>query len=215
MDAKTEESAGKCPFTGGARGHRNRDWWPEQLDLDVLHRNSNLSDPMGEDFDYAKEFESLDLNAVIADLHALMTDFAGVVARRLRPLWRTVHPHGVAQRGHIPHHRRPRRRRRRPAAFCAAQFLAGQRQSRQGAPAALADQAEIWPQDLLGRPDDPDRQRRAGIDGLQNLRFCWRPRRRLGAGGTLLGPGRNVAGRRALQRRTPACRAARARCRWA
>ncbi len=65
---------GKCPFTGGARGSRNRDWWPEQLDLSVLHRNSTLSDPMGEDFDYAKEFESLDLNAVNADLHALMTD---------------------------------------------------------------------------------------------------------------------------------------------
>ena len=74
MDAKTDESAGKCPFMGGTRGHRNRDWWPEQLDLEVLHRNSNLSDPMGEDFDYAEEFKSLDLNAVIADLRALMTD---------------------------------------------------------------------------------------------------------------------------------------------
>jgi catalase-peroxidase len=74
MDAKTDESAGKCPFTGGARGPRNRNWWPEQLDLDGLHRNSTLSDPMGEEFDYAKEFQSLDLNAVIQDLHALMTD---------------------------------------------------------------------------------------------------------------------------------------------
>jgi catalase-peroxidase len=71
MDAKTDESAGKCPFT---RGHMNRDWWPHQLDLQVLHRNSTLSDPMGEAFDYAKEFRSLDLNAVIKDLHALMTD---------------------------------------------------------------------------------------------------------------------------------------------
>jgi catalase-peroxidase len=74
MDAKTDESAGKCPFTRGSRGHRNRDWWPEQLDLDGLHRNSNLSDPMGEDFAYAEEFKSLDLNAVIADLRGLMTD---------------------------------------------------------------------------------------------------------------------------------------------
>jgi len=72
MDAKTDEkSAGQCPF---ARGHRNRDWWPNQLDISVLHRHSNLSDPMGEAFDYAKEFNSLDLNAVIKDLHALMTD---------------------------------------------------------------------------------------------------------------------------------------------
>jgi catalase-peroxidase len=74
MDAKTDESAGKCPFTGGTRGHGNRDWWPQQLDLQGLHRNSPLSDPMGEAFDYAKEFKSLDLNAVIKDLHALMTD---------------------------------------------------------------------------------------------------------------------------------------------
>jgi catalase-peroxidase len=75
MDAKTDDkSAGKCPFTGGSRGHRNRDWWPESLDIEMLHRNSPLSDPMGKDFDYAKEFKTLDLNAVINDLQALMTD---------------------------------------------------------------------------------------------------------------------------------------------
>jgi len=64
----------KCPFSGGSHGHSNRDWWPNQLDLSVLHQHSNLSDPMGEAFDYAKEFKTLDLNAVIKDLHALMTD---------------------------------------------------------------------------------------------------------------------------------------------
>ena len=74
MDRKTDESAGKCPFTGGTHGHRNRDWWPEHLDIEMLHKNSTLSDPMGEAFDYAKEFKTLDLNAVIKDLHALMTD---------------------------------------------------------------------------------------------------------------------------------------------
>ena len=74
MDAKTDDTGpGKCPFTG-ARGHRNRDWWPDALDIEMLHRNSSLSDPMGKDFDYAKEFKTLDLNAVIKDLHALMTD---------------------------------------------------------------------------------------------------------------------------------------------
>jgi catalase-peroxidase len=72
MDAKTDDkSAGKCPFT---HGHSNRDWWPDALSLEMLHRNSNLSDPMGKDFDYAKEFKSLDLNAVIKDLQTLMTD---------------------------------------------------------------------------------------------------------------------------------------------
>jgi catalase-peroxidase len=74
MEAKTDESAGKCPFTRGSRGHGNRDWWPDALDIEMLHRNSELSDPMGKDFDYAKEFKTLDLNAVIKDLHALMTD---------------------------------------------------------------------------------------------------------------------------------------------
>jgi catalase-peroxidase len=64
----------KCPFTSGMHTRTNRDWWPDQLDLQGLHRNSTLSDPMGEAFDYAKEFKSLDLNAVIKDLHALMTD---------------------------------------------------------------------------------------------------------------------------------------------
>jgi catalase-peroxidase len=67
-------SEGKCPVTRGRGGHTNRDWWPEQLNLQVLHLHSNLSDPMGEAFDYAKEFDSLDLNAVIKDLRALMTD---------------------------------------------------------------------------------------------------------------------------------------------
>jgi catalase-peroxidase len=73
MDAKTDNSAGKCPV-GGSRGHRNRDWWPEHLDIGVLHTNAPAADPMGEAFDYAKEFESLDLDAVIKDLHAVMTD---------------------------------------------------------------------------------------------------------------------------------------------
>ena len=71
MDDKTN-TAGKCPVVHG--GHRNKDWWPKALDVSVLHRNSDLSDPMGEAFDYAKEFKSLDLNAVIKDLNALMTD---------------------------------------------------------------------------------------------------------------------------------------------
>jgi catalase-peroxidase len=68
MDDKT-----KCPFSGGKPAPTNRDWWPDTLDISSLHRNSTLSDPMGKAFDYAKEFKTLDLNAVIKDLHALMT----------------------------------------------------------------------------------------------------------------------------------------------
>ncbi len=64
----------QCPFTGGTRPHANRDWWPNQLNIQILHQHSSLSNPMDEGFDYAKEFKSLDLNAVIKDLHALMTD---------------------------------------------------------------------------------------------------------------------------------------------
>ena len=70
-----QNSADQCPVMHATAAPRsNRDWWPNQLDLDVLHQHSNLSDPMGESFDYAKEFKSLDLNALIKDLHALMTD---------------------------------------------------------------------------------------------------------------------------------------------
>ncbi|MGA7952907.1 MAG: catalase/peroxidase HPI, partial [Gloeobacterales cyanobacterium] len=75
-----KESEGMCPFAGGARRHAvagtqtNADWWPNQLNLKILHQHSPLSNPMGKEFNYAKEFKSLDLNAVIKDLHALMTD---------------------------------------------------------------------------------------------------------------------------------------------
>jgi catalase-peroxidase len=64
----------KCPVAGGARAYANRDWWPNQLNLQVLHQHSALSNPMGEAFDYVREFKSLDLNGVIEDLRALMTD---------------------------------------------------------------------------------------------------------------------------------------------
>ncbi len=73
-------SESKCPFTGGMLQHTtagvkgNGDWWPNQLNLAILHQHSSLSNPMGESFDYAKEFKSLDLDAVIKDLRALMID---------------------------------------------------------------------------------------------------------------------------------------------
>ncbi|MBR0773897.1 catalase/peroxidase HPI [Bradyrhizobium diazoefficiens] len=68
------DDTSKCPFSGGKPTRVNRDWWPTQLSIEVLHKNSGLSDPMGKDFDYAKEFKTLDLNAVVKDLTALMTD---------------------------------------------------------------------------------------------------------------------------------------------
>ncbi|MBD9373058.1 catalase/peroxidase HPI [Rhizobium sp. ARZ01] len=74
MDTKTDKIEGKCPVAHSTAARANRDWWPNQLDLQVLHQYSRLSNPMDEAFDYAKEFASLDLDAVIRDLHALMTD---------------------------------------------------------------------------------------------------------------------------------------------
>ena len=74
------DEAGKCPFSGAVRTHTvaaapsNSDWWPKQLKLELLQQHSSKSDPMGEDFDYAKEFRSLDLGAVKKDLAAVMTD---------------------------------------------------------------------------------------------------------------------------------------------
>ena len=70
----------KCPVTGGAkkqatgRGRSNRDWWPNQLNLKILHQNSHMSNPMREAFNYAEEFKKLDLKALKKDLYALMTD---------------------------------------------------------------------------------------------------------------------------------------------
>ncbi len=73
------ETETKCRFSGGAgkqvvAGARtNADWWPNQLNLKMLHQHSAKSNPMGEAFHYAKEFQSLDLDSVVKDLHAVTT----------------------------------------------------------------------------------------------------------------------------------------------
>ncbi|MBK7907585.1 MAG: catalase/peroxidase HPI [Gemmatimonadetes bacterium] len=80
MNGKSGENGGKCPVmhdapkAATAGGTTNRDWWPEQLNLGILHQHSSLSDPMDAGFDYAAEFETLDLDALRKDLAALMTD---------------------------------------------------------------------------------------------------------------------------------------------
>ena len=74
------DSQGKCPFSSGTlkqsagKGTSNRDWWPNMLNLNILRQNSSLSNPMGEDFNYAEEFKKLDLKAVKKELYDLMTD---------------------------------------------------------------------------------------------------------------------------------------------
>ncbi len=75
MDAKVEKSTGKCPVMHGATPpHSNRDWWPHQLNLKVLHQQSARSNPMGAGFNYAEAFKSLDLAALKKDLLKVMTD---------------------------------------------------------------------------------------------------------------------------------------------
>jgi len=77
MDGNDNASAGKCPVMHGATNagiRSNRDWWPNQLNLRILHQNSSLSNPMGTAFNYAEEFKKLNLEALKKDLYALMTD---------------------------------------------------------------------------------------------------------------------------------------------
>jgi catalase-peroxidase len=102
MDAKTDDKkAGQCPFS---QGHTNRDWWPDQLSLQALHGNSSLSDPMGKEFSYAKEFKRLDLKAVIKDLRALMTnsqewwpaDFGHYGGLMIRMAWHSAGTYRIA-----------------------------------------------------------------------------------------------------------------------
>ncbi|TDO02819.1 catalase/peroxidase HPI [Sunxiuqinia elliptica] len=78
--SQQSSSESRCPVTGATAKHsagggtQNRDWWPKKLNLNILRQHANLSDPMGAEFNYAKEFKSLDLNAIKKDLAALMTD---------------------------------------------------------------------------------------------------------------------------------------------
>ena len=94
-------STDKCPVSRGARrnaapGHpTNADWWPDQLNLKFLHPQSPLADPMDKDFNYAEAFKSLDLNAVIKDLHALMTDSQDWWPADFGH-WATLHSDGMA-----------------------------------------------------------------------------------------------------------------------
>ena len=190
-----DEGAGKCPVTA-APMDKGTATGGGRLDIGVLHAGTpSPGRPDGRGFDYAKEFKSLDLDAVIKDLHALMTDsqdwwpadFGHYGGLFIRMAWHSAGTYRITDgRGGAG---------ARPATLRAAEQLAGQREPRQGAPPAVAHQAEVWREDLLGRPDGPRRQRRAGIDGLQDLRLRRRTRRHLGARGALLGSRRDVAGR--------------------
>ena len=204
----------KCPIASDrvahpTQGGQNQEWWPRKLNLKILAKNPAVANPLDPNFDYAKAFEALDLDAVKADIAALLktsqpwwpADFGNYGPFMIRMAWHAA--------GHLPGRRRPRRRGRGAAALCSAEQLARQRQPRQGAPADLADQAEVRSVVVLGGPVRPDRQCRARDDGAEDLRLLGRTRRRLGARrGRLLGPGGDLAGRRALSGRPRARSAA-------
>ena len=198
------------------RGRMNRDWWPNQLNLRTPASELLLVRPDGQGLQLRRGVQEARPGGCEEGSLCADDRFAGLVAGRFRPLWRPVHPHGMAQRRHLPHRRWPRRRRFGHAALRAAQQLARQRQPRQGAPAALADQAEVRQQDLLGRPDDPCRQLRAGVDGLQDLRLRRRPRGRLGAARrTSTGAPRTPGSATSATAATATSRTRSPPCRWA
>ena len=92
----------KCPFHhSSSEARTNSDWWPNQLNLNILHQHSSKSDPMGEDFNYAEEFKSLDLRCSEKRSCGADDRLAGLVACGLRPLRPAVYSHGLAQRRHL------------------------------------------------------------------------------------------------------------------
>ena len=142
--ARTRSSTPPSPKAG--RPRTNQDWWPNQLDLQRAPPALPRGQPDGRGLRLrARRSATLDVEALQAGRLAGDDDLAGLVAGRLRPLRRPVHPAELARRRHLPHRGRPRRRRRRRPALRAAQQLARQREPRQGAPAAVAGQAEVRP----------------------------------------------------------------------
>jgi hypothetical protein len=127
-DIHNTTATGKCPFHQGGHdqsaggGTTTRDWWPNQLRVDLLNQHSNRSNPLGEDFDYRKEFSKLDYYGLKKDLKALLTESQPC---RLGQLCRSVYSYGLARRGYLPFHRRTRRRGSWSATFCTAELLAG------------------------------------------------------------------------------------------
>jgi catalase-peroxidase len=178
----------------GSRGHANRDWWPETLDVSVLHRNSGPVDPNGRGVRLRQEFKSLDLKALIRDLRALQTDsqpwwpadFGHYGGLFIRLAW-----HG----GRAPTaSRRPRRRGHRTAALLRVEFLAGT------TPTLDKARRLLWPiKQKYGRKISwADLMVLVGNVALESMGFKdvrlrrW-PRRCLGAGRALLGSGRHLA----------------------
>ena len=169
--SESENPAIPSPTPKRTRPRTNQDWWPNQLDLSVLHQHSPLSNPMGEDFNYAEEFKTLDLDALKRDLIEVMTtsqdwwpaDYGHYGPLFIRMTWHAAGTYRIADgRGGGGDG---------AAALRPPQQLARQREPRQGAPVALADQAEVRPEDLLGRSAGLRRQRAMESMGFKTFGF--------------------------------------------
>jgi len=133
-----------------ASAQSNSDWWPKSLNLEIPHQHDTKTDPMGLDFDYREELKSLDVEALKAGLRVLMTNsqdwwpadwghYGGLMIRmagHAAGTYRTADGRGGGGTGN--------------QRFAPTQLLARQRQPRQGAPPAVADQEEVWQQYQLG-----------------------------------------------------------------
>ena len=183
-------------------GDANREWWPNKLNLKILAKNPAVANPLGEEFNYAEAFKTLDLAAVKRDIAEVLTtsqdwwpaDFGNYGPLMIRMAWHSAGTYrisdgrggaGAGQQRFAPLNSWPDN-----VSLDKARRLLWPVKKKYGQKISWAD--------LI----DPHRQRRPGVDGLQDLRLRRRPRGRLGAGrGRLLGSRDHLARRRALQRR--------------
>ena len=171
---REREPSDPAPEPKRGRPQTNKDWWPDQLALSVLHEHSPESDPMGADYDYAEEFAFLDVEALKRDVMAVMTDsqdrwpadYGHYGPLFIRMSWHAAGTTASPTAGAAGQGR---------AALRPAQQLARQRQPRQGPPPAVAGQEEVRPQGLVGRPARVRRRLRHRVHGLEDVRLRLRP----------------------------------------
>jgi catalase-peroxidase len=164
--------AGEIDKPVAGMGMSNRDWWPNQLNLKILHQHSNLSNPLGEKFNYAEEFKKLDFQALKNDLYALMkdsqdwwpADYGHYGPLLIRMAW---HSAGTYRKGDGRGGAGGGTQRLAPLNSCRTTSTSIKPAS------ALAYQTKIRSQDFLGRSYGTGRQLRFRVDGAQDLRF-WR-----------------------------------------